>query len=46
MTRRCSERRYFLKPSPQTNGLFLYVLALAVRKYGMRLHALCVLSNQ
>ncbi len=45
VTRRCSERRFFLRPSPATNGIFLYVLALAARRYGVRVHALCVLSN-
>jgi putative transposase len=27
------------------NGIFLYVLALATRRYGMRVHVVCVLSN-
>jgi putative transposase len=27
------------------NDIFLYVLALAARRYGMRIHAACVLSN-
>jgi hypothetical protein len=46
LTRRCSERRFFLRPSRRTNELFLYVLALAVSRYGMLVHAFCVLSNQ
>jgi REP element-mobilizing transposase RayT len=45
LTRRCSERRFFLRPSQKTNELFLYVLALAVSRYAIRLHAFCVLSN-
>jgi REP element-mobilizing transposase RayT len=45
VTRRCSERRFFLKPSRVTTGIFLYVLALAARRYGVRIHAFCVLSN-
>ncbi|BDG09230.1 transposase [Anaeromyxobacter paludicola] len=45
VTRRCSERRFFLRPSPLTNAIFLYVLAVAARLYGVRLHAFCVLSN-
>jgi REP element-mobilizing transposase RayT len=45
VTRRCSERRFFLKPSPLTNAIFLYVLAVAARRYDVRVHALCVMSN-
>ncbi|HZZ85342.1 MAG TPA: hypothetical protein VFE30_12445 [Anaeromyxobacteraceae bacterium] len=45
VTRRCSERRFFLRPSKATNAIFLYVLAVAARMYGVRVHALCVLSN-
>lgn len=45
VTRRCSERRFFLKPSRLTNEIFLFVLAVAARRYGVRVHAFCVLSN-
>ena len=45
ITRRCSERRFFLKPSRIVNQIFLYVLALAARRYGVLVHAFCVLSN-
>jgi REP element-mobilizing transposase RayT len=45
VTRRCSERRFFLRPSDATNGTFLYVLALAAQRYGVEIHAVCVLSN-
>jgi putative transposase len=45
VTRRCSERRFFLRPSPTINQIFLYVLALAARRYGVQVHAFCVLSN-
>lgn len=45
VTRRCSERRFFLRPSAPTNAVFLYVLALAARRYGVLVHAFCVLSN-
>ena len=45
VTRRCSERRFFLKPSRVTNDIFLYVLAVAARRYGVLVHAFCVLSN-
>jgi putative transposase len=45
VTRRCSERRLLLRPSAVTNAIFLYVLALAVRRFGVELHAVCILSN-
>jgi putative transposase len=45
VTRRCSERRFFLKPSRTTTEIFLYVLAVAARRYEVLVHATCVLSN-
>lgn len=45
ITRRCSERRFFLRPSETTNGIFLYVLAIAASRYNVFVHAVCVLSN-
>ncbi len=45
VTRRCAHREFLLRPSRATNAVFLYVLALAARRYGIRVHAFCVLSN-
>lgn len=45
VTRRCSERRFFLRPSTLTNDIVLYVLAVAAERYGVLVHAFCVLSN-
>ncbi|WP_243338121.1 hypothetical protein [Anaeromyxobacter soli] len=45
ITRRCSERRFFLRPSKIINEIFLYVLALAARRHGVLVHVFCVLSN-
>jgi REP element-mobilizing transposase RayT len=45
VTRRCSERRFFLRPSPNSIAIFRYVLAVAAERYGILLHAYCVLSN-
>ncbi len=45
VTRRCSERRFFLRPSRVTSEIFLYVLSLAARRHGVLVHAICVLSN-
>jgi putative transposase len=45
VTRRCFQRQLLLRPSATTNEIFLYVLAIAARRFGIRLHAFCVLSN-
>jgi REP element-mobilizing transposase RayT len=45
VTRRCSERRFLLKPSEAATGIFLYVLAVAAQRFGVEVHACCVLSN-
>jgi REP element-mobilizing transposase RayT len=45
VTRRCSERRFFLRPSKKTNAIFSYILAVVSERYGVLIHAFCVLSN-
>ncbi len=45
VTRRCFQRQFLLRPSAATNETFLYVLALAARRYGVLVHAFCVMSN-
>ncbi len=45
VTRRCSERRFFLRPSKKTSAIFLYLLAVVAERYGILIHAFCVLSN-
>jgi len=45
VTRRCSQRQFLLRPSKLANDTFLYILALAASRYGIRIHAFCVLSN-
>jgi REP element-mobilizing transposase RayT len=45
VTRRCTRREFRLRPSESTNQIFLYLLAVAARRYHIRLHAFCVLSN-
>ncbi len=45
VTRRCSERRFFLRPSRKTDAIFRYVLAVAANRYEILVHAFCVLSN-
>lgn len=45
VTRRTSERRFFLRPSKETTEIFRYLLAVVSQRYGILLHAVCVLSN-
>lgn len=45
VTRRCSQRQFLLRPSAVTNGVFLYILAAAAARFGVQVHAFCVLSN-
>jgi REP element-mobilizing transposase RayT len=45
ITRRCSQQQFLLRPSSVTNGIFLYVLAVAARRFRIQVHAYCVLSN-
>jgi hypothetical protein len=45
ITRRCSERRFFLKPSKRTAAIFPYALAVYAKRYRIKIHGYCVLSN-
>jgi len=45
ITRRCSQRQFLLRPSPTTTAIFRYVLAVAAHRFGLQVHAYCVLSN-
>jgi REP element-mobilizing transposase RayT len=45
ITRKCSQRQFLLRPSKAVNDIFRFVLAVAARRYGVRVHAFCVLSN-
>jgi REP element-mobilizing transposase RayT len=45
VSRRCTQRQFLLRPGSRLNQLFLYLLAVAARRHGIRLHAFCVLSN-
>ena len=44
-TRRCSERRFFLRPDRLVTNAFWYCLGWAAEKHGMILHAAIALSN-
>jgi putative transposase len=45
ITRRCSERRFFLRPTPQGNNAFIYCLAVAAQKYGIKVIFTATMSN-
>ena len=45
ITRRCSERRFLLRPDPQVRQLFRFCLARAADRSGVELHAYVALSN-
>lgn len=45
ITRRCSQRRFLLKPDPIVKDVFSYALAVTACKYGIEVHAFVVMSN-
>lgn len=45
LTRRCSERRFFLRPSPEINAIFAYALARAASITRVYVHGWVVMSN-
>lgn len=45
ITRRCSERRFFLRPDDETNNAFIYCLGVAANKYGVKVIFTVTMSN-
>ncbi|PID38620.1 MAG: hypothetical protein CSB49_04635 [Proteobacteria bacterium] len=45
LTRRCTQRRFLLTPSAIVMQVFLYCLAYAAKKFGILVHAVCVMAN-
>jgi len=45
VTRRCLQRQFLLRPSATTTSIFQYLLAVGAERYGLQIHAYCVLSN-
>jgi REP element-mobilizing transposase RayT len=45
VTRRCSERRFFLRPDAETNSVFLYCLGLAARHANVHVLFTVAMSN-
>ena len=45
ITRRCSDRRFFLVPDSVVQKVFLFCLAVAAKLKSIQVHAVCVMSN-
>jgi putative transposase len=45
LTRRCVQRKFLLTPSAIVRQVFLYCLAYAAKKFGILVHAVCVMAN-
>ncbi len=45
VTRRCSERRFFLLASKEANQCFVYCLGAAAQKHGIELHWVTSVNN-
>jgi REP element-mobilizing transposase RayT len=45
VTRRCAQRQFLLTPSATTSQIFGFLLAVAALRYGVDVHAFCVMSN-
>ncbi len=45
VTRRCIGSKFLLRPSSRSDALFRYILAVAAERFGIRIHALCVMPN-
>ena len=45
ITRRCSERRFFLRPDHKTNQAFVYCLADAAQRFGIQVIGFLAMSN-
>jgi putative transposase len=45
ISRRCSERRFFLRPDPKVTHIFEYLLAVLAERYGVEIHAFVLMSN-
>jgi putative transposase len=45
LTRRCLDRRFYMKPGREMNQIYLYALAHAQQKFGVGIHAFAVMGN-
>jgi len=42
---RCVDRKFMLTPTPEVLNAFIFCLAVAADRYGIMVHAICVMSN-
>lgn len=45
ITRRCSERRFFMRPDKETNNAFIYCLAVSSQRFGIGVVGFGTMSN-
>ncbi len=45
VSRRCTQRQFLLRPSRVVDDVMKYGVAVAAQKYGVRIHAIVVMSN-
>ena len=45
ITRRCTQRQFLMRPDDQTNNAFVYCLAVAAERYGIRILFTVAMSN-
>ena len=45
LTRRCTQRRFLLRPDPVTNGAYLYCLIAAALRFQIDIVIMCMMSN-
>lgn len=45
VTRRCKDRRFFLRPSKSTNSIVTYLLGIAASRYQLQFHGWVAMSN-
>src|SRR5438270_12941390 len=45
ITRRCTQRQFLMRPDRETNNAFIYCLAVAAEKFGIRVLFTAAMSN-
>src|SRR5262245_14325995 len=45
LTRRCSERRFFMRPDAATSNAFIYCLAVSAERFDIDVIAFCAMTN-
>ena len=45
ITRRCTQRQFLMRPDRETNNAFIYCLAVAAERFGIRVLFTAAMSN-